>query len=63
MELGERNSRYGLWSWDYKKTKSKATLGLVQILYIHKGPSHRKIESQEAEAMHQQAEHGLTDAW
>ena len=25
--------------------------------------SHRNIESQEAEAMRQQAEHGLTDAW
>ena len=23
----------------------------------------KKIESQEAEAMHQQAEHGLTNAW
>ena len=37
--------------------------GADTILYIHEGPSHRKIESQEAEAMHQQAKHGLIDAW
>ena len=55
--------KYGLWSWDYKETKSEATYGLVQTLYIHGGPSPRNIESQEAETMHQRAEHGLTDAW
>ena len=52
----------GLWSWDYKETKSEVTLILYRQ-YIHEGPSHRKIESQEAETMRQQAEHRLTDAW
>ena len=37
--------------------------GLIQTLYIYEGPSHKKIELQEADAMRQQAEHGLTDAW
>ena len=37
--------------------------GLVQTLFIHGGPSHRKIESQKIEKMHQQAKHELTDAW
>ena len=31
MKLGEQSSRYGLLSWDYKKTKSEATL----VLYRH----------------------------
>ena len=36
---------------------------LPVTLYIQVGPSHKNIESQKAEAMRQQAEHGLTDAW
>ena len=43
------------------KRLSLKWLWSIQTLYIHKGPSQTKIESQRARKMHQQAGCGLTD--